>query len=65
MDALLKQLAGIQYHIQQASVCGENGLVRLHLLMAIASISKFFVEVNNHMLALESEGEQPEEIFRS
>ena len=59
----MKLLAEIQYHMRKASVCNENGLVRLHLSMANESVQQLFVELNNRMLALESVGKQPEEIF--
>jgi len=63
MDDHDKKLIQIKNYIQQASVCNEKGLARLYYMMAIELLSELSIESNNRMLALESVGEQPKEVF--
>jgi len=63
MDDHDKKLIQIKNYIQKASVCNEKGLARLYYIMAIELLSELSIELNNRMLALESAGEQPKEVF--
>jgi hypothetical protein len=62
MDAHIKQLIRIQNYIQQASVCNEKGLARLHYIMAIELLQELSMDLYDCMVALESVGDQPKEI---
>ncbi len=63
MDSLVKKLNQIKDYIQQASVCNEKGLARLHYMMAIELLQKLSLELQGCMESLESVGDQPKEIF--
>ncbi len=62
MDAHIKQLIRIENYVQQASVCNEKGIARLHYMKALELLQELSTQLNNCILALESVGEQPEEV---
>ncbi|CAF4962946.1 unnamed protein product [Rotaria sp. Silwood1] len=64
MDTYIKQLTQIEYYLEQASSCNENGLARLYYMSAKESIQKLSIDIDKRMLKLESEGKQPKEICR-
>ncbi len=65
MDVYTKKLIQIQNYIQQATVCNEKGLARLHYLMAIKLLQELLMELHENMIALETVAEQPVEIFHT
>jgi hypothetical protein len=62
MDAHIKQLIRIENYVQQASVCNEKGIARLHYMMALELLQELSTELNDCITALESVGEQPKEV---
>jgi hypothetical protein len=65
MDVYTKKLIQIQSYIQQAIVCNQKSLARLNYMMASKLLEELSTEVHACMVAPESVGEQPVEIFRT
>jgi hypothetical protein len=65
MDIYTKKLIQIQNYIQEAIVCNEKGLARLDYMMANKLLEELSIEMHTRIVALESVGEQPVEIFRT
>jgi hypothetical protein len=63
MNNHIDQLVQIEKYIKQAYANDVKGLVRLDLIMAIGLIQKLSMDLRQHILNLESEGEQPNELF--
>jgi hypothetical protein len=65
MDIHIKQLIRIENYVQQASVCNEKGITRLHYMMALELLQELSTEMKDYITALESVGEQPKEVSRT
>jgi len=61
MDVHIDHLVQIKNYIQQAHLCGEEGIARLHYIRAIILVKELSMNLNNYMMALDSVGEQPNE----
>lgn len=51
-------------YMTQAAMSNENGVARLHALNAIQLLRELSIDLNNWLLNLESDAQQPEEIMR-
>ncbi len=62
MDAHIDHLFQIKNYIQQSHLCDEVGLALLHYIRAIKSVEELSMNLNNYMMAVDSLGEQPNEV---
>ena len=63
MNNHIEQIRKIEKYIKQACTNDAKGLVRLDLDMAITLSEDLLIDIYKWILNLESEGEQPLEVF--